>query len=234
MNNNFTKMPGTETSGDCQYSLLKTIKQDVSGIETSKYATDKVPQMSFADVQNLYKQDQMSANLQDANHHLQPKHDTGLGECSQQIEIEKSMLPQMNMGSNEFCHGDDGLKMNQLPSDDEKPYPCPECIKRFSRSDGLRKHMLTHTGEKPYSCSQCCKRFTRTDHLKKHMMIHTGEKPHSCPQCFKRFARADHMKKHLMTHSSTKPYPCAQRTVQVGHEKKDLLTQNSSMPPSHS
>ena len=90
-------MPGTETSGDCQYSLLKTIKQDVSGIETSKYATDKVPQMSFADVQNLYKQDQMSANLQDANHHLQPKHDTGLGECSQQIEIEKSMLPQMNM-----------------------------------------------------------------------------------------------------------------------------------------
>uniref|UniRef100_A0A8C5AUQ9 C2H2-type domain-containing protein n=1 Tax=Gadus morhua TaxID=8049 RepID=A0A8C5AUQ9_GADMO len=93
---------------------------------------------------------------------------------------------------------------------DEKPYCCYQCMKRFSRKGVLNRHMMTHEGVKPYKCDQCMKCFGESSKLKLHMRTHTGEKPYKCDQCTKSFSHKDYLNIHMRTHSGEKPYKCDQ------------------------
>ena len=90
----------------------------------------------------------------------------------------------------------------------ERPYPCPDCDKRFKQSGALKAHVRTHTGEKPYSCPHCDKRYRQPNLLKGHLRIHTGEKPHICPLCGNRFSQVSILNAHLKTHAGEKLHAC--------------------------
>ncbi|CAL8407011.1 unnamed protein product [Arctogadus glacialis] len=100
---------------------------------------------------------------------------------------------------------------------DEKPYCCYQCMKRFSRKGCLNRHMMTHEGVKPYKCDQCMKCFGASSKLKLHMRTHSGEKPYKCDQCTMRFSRKDTLNRHMRTHSGEKPYNCDQCTMRFSH-----------------
>lgn len=48
---------------------------------------------------------------------------------------------------------------------------CPKCGKGFKHAGDMKRHLLTHTGEKPYVCPHCLFRCSRSDSLLRHMHI---------------------------------------------------------------
>ena len=89
----------------------------------------------------------------------------------------------------------------------EKPYPCNQCPKAFSRNSHLKNHLTIHTCEKKYPCNLCPKAFSTDSNLKNHMRIHSGEIPYPCNQCAKVFSVSSYLKKHLRINSGEKLYP---------------------------
>lgn len=68
----------------------------------------------------------------------------------------------------------DALNLAELENE-EKPFKCNMCDKKFSRKLTLTRHMQTHSGFKPFECHICGKRLSRkhvlVQHLKTHLFI---------------------------------------------------------------
>ncbi|XP_060029017.1 zinc finger protein 48 isoform X2 [Erinaceus europaeus] len=91
---------------------------------------------------------------------------------------------------------------------EDRPYSCNDCGKRFVLSCSLLSHQRSHLGPKPFSCDVCGKEFARGSDLVKHLRVHTGEKPYLCPECGKGFADSSARVKHLRTHGGARPHAC--------------------------
>ena len=74
--------------------------------------------------------------------------------------------------------GSNGQELEQ-----DRPYPCEVCGRKFIRATHLRRHMRIHTGEKPFGCHICGQRYARGDYLRAHIQAHRREKIHKCKHC---------------------------------------------------
>ncbi|EME78247.1 uncharacterized protein MYCFIDRAFT_7171, partial [Pseudocercospora fijiensis CIRAD86] len=56
----------------------------------------------------------------------------------------------------------------------ERPHPCHECGKCFTRREHLRRHAIIHLGQKPFACTVrgCTRAFYRSDQLLRHSRTH--------------------------------------------------------------
>uniref|UniRef100_A0A8C7I3C6 Zinc finger protein 771-like n=1 Tax=Oncorhynchus kisutch TaxID=8019 RepID=A0A8C7I3C6_ONCKI len=117
----------------------------------------------------------------------------------------------------------------------EKPYPCPDCGKkfRFAHSGGLREHERIHSGEKPHTCTVCGKSFTQKGSLRVHLRTHTGERPYSCAVCGKSYTQNEFLKVHQRTHTGERPYSCSvcgKGFAQIGNLKKHQRIHTGEKP----
>lgn len=77
----------------------------------------------------------------------------------------------------------------------ERPYPCPQCNKRFKVKHHLVYHLRVHSGERPYKCETCNSTFTQTSSLKTHIQAKHWKSCmcRNCGQLFKsRFFMSQH------------------------------------------
>ena len=57
-------------------------------------------------------------------------------------------------------------------NNDEKPFGCEYCEKRFAQANYAKIHERIHTGEKPFACNICDYKSTNSGNLMKHVKIH--------------------------------------------------------------
>src|SRR5277367_6674205 len=59
-----------------------------------------------------------------------------------------------------------------MPSQKKSRLVCGDCPKTFGRLEHLRRHQKNHTGEKPFECPLCQRKFSRSDNRKQHISSH--------------------------------------------------------------
>lgn len=113
---------------------------------------------------------------------------------------------------------------------DDKPFQCSICLKKFKVKLYLTRHMAYHEIDKVFSCEICGKSFRRREYLRIHRLrVHEYEninkniaehenvqevddKPFECSICLKKFKQKIYLKKHMVRHETNKPntpYSCA-------------------------
>ena len=79
-----------------------------------------------------------------------------------------SKLEPVMFGKSEELNTDELNKKNN----DEKPFGCEYCEKRFAQANYAKIHERIHTGEKPFACKYCNYKTTNSSNLKKHERTH--------------------------------------------------------------
>ena len=89
--------------------------------------------------------------------------------------------------------------------EEEKPFECLECGKKFAKAILLRDHRKRHFEKGGYECSYCPKTFFTPIKLREHVRVHTGETPLSCNICGKGFKRHSNLSEHKRIHDANRP-----------------------------
>ncbi|KAH3899849.1 C2H2-type zinc finger protein SCDLUD_004147 [Saccharomycodes ludwigii] len=110
----------------------------------------------------------------------------GQGKTKSTDRSENNLETNSNIVTNNFSENSKNnivttSTMNVNSDDNEKPFKCSECIKRFKRQEHLKRHFRSvHSDERPYPCTLCDKKFSRSDnltqHLKTHLKTHNSKK----------------------------------------------------------
>ncbi|XP_044739140.1 zinc finger protein 600-like [Chrysoperla carnea] len=124
-----------------------------------------------------------------------------------QILIKEEILAENNIVQHELISDQDEtdkldhkLKLeteNALKSQQNKPYSCDFCDKRFKHRVNLSIHKRLHSGKRPFSLT-----------LDAHKAIHRGERNYSCDMCGKRYFHYDSLTVHKRIHGVERSYPC--------------------------
>lgn len=127
-------------------------------------------------------------------------------------------------------------KYTHMP-EDQYPYACERCPKRFIAVKAFKEHMMRHDNIKKFVCSICGMRKISQRELNTHMNYHTKAKQYPCPlcpsvfnangnlklhndrvhlglknykceYCDQKFSKAETLKHHEMIHTGEKPHKC--------------------------
>ncbi|XP_010888984.3 zinc finger protein 678 isoform X2 [Esox lucius] len=82
-----------------------------------------------------------------------------------------------------FCKQNLLMVRHKQFHDEERPFPCGVCGKRFLSRSHYTEHQRVHTGERPFPCDQCERSFTTHHNLKRHQTIHAKEEAYRCRKC---------------------------------------------------
>lgn len=134
-------------------------------------------------------------------------------------------------------------KLSRKTNDDDKPYKCASCQRRFSRADSLEKHngnpCRRIPDEKPFECAHCGRSFVRMANLKKHNQntcVRTAD-DYECAHCLRRFKLKSvleaHIKLvHLMKYvSKCLPCPHCDKTFTVRTSLTDHIRIHTGAKP---
>ncbi|CEG43481.1 zinc finger protein 37-like [Plasmopara halstedii] len=90
--------------------------------------------------------------------------------------------------------------------DEQKLYQCKHCKARYTYNHGLTRHMKrSHWNENlPFECSKCLKRFKKNSELQAHAYVHTGVLPFECEDCGERFLKRFWLTRHQRKHTANK------------------------------
>ena len=92
-------------------------------------------------------------------------------------------------------------KRKQIQHNDERPFQCRVCDKRFKQTSHLKRHSATHSSDRPFQCEVCDKSFKQKATLKRHFATHSGERPFQCEVCDKSYTRNSTLMAHARTHT---------------------------------
>ena len=101
-------------------------------------------------------------------------------------------------------------KYSRHTKNEDLPFACSYCSKRFPEKRHMQEHMLSHSDAKPFVCDTCGKAFARKRNLDRHNMMHTDERPFQCTICGNRFRERRYVKEHMLTHDKNRErlYQC--------------------------
>jgi len=104
--------------------------------------------------------------------------------------------------------------------EDDRPYHCNACDKKFRQLGHLQQHIRIHTNDRPYQCAHCEKAFKQKSQVNQHERIHTGEKPYQCNICFRAYPQAGQLYSHKKSsHGLDARIKNQHMSVQIEHNK---------------
>ncbi|XP_017769673.1 PREDICTED: zinc finger protein 271-like [Nicrophorus vespilloides] len=143
------------------------------------------------------------------------------------------------------CKQNYEIHMNAV-HENQKPYECDKCDKKFPYLNSLKCHMLQHTNKsypcdtcekvfnhpsslvyhkeaehnngRKFICNKCKKCFKHKQLLLRHQLVHTNERPHVCKHCEASFKTRANLLNHMPTHTGEKKYYCTQCGQSFAHK----------------
>ena len=124
-------------------------------------------------------------SIAQSSEHTEPERDMAKVKCEICLKIMcKSSLGPQALGKHMRIHND------------ERPFECNVCAKKFHTKENLTAHKRIHTGERPFKCDICDRKFKQSGHLIGHKRIHTGEEPYECDVCLRKFTQNSNLQTH--------------------------------------
>uniref|UniRef100_A0A8C3T3K8 Uncharacterized protein n=1 Tax=Chelydra serpentina TaxID=8475 RepID=A0A8C3T3K8_CHESE len=124
------------------------------------------------------------------------------------VEAQEMFLRRAEGNFSQWCKDPKETTGQHTSHDEEKPYKCLDCGKRFCFSEKLSTHQRTHTGEEPYKCLECGKSFNKKPSLIIHQRLHTGKRPHTCLDYGKSCSKSSSLIKNARIHTGERPCKC--------------------------
>ncbi|KAK1335032.1 hypothetical protein QTO34_004608 [Cnephaeus nilssonii] len=171
---------------------------------------------------------------------LQPKPDRGITFMKPDRHDPRALLPAAHH-SWEPTHREripnprtlGPLGLQEVPSWEGTPHPCPVCGESFWKKNHVEKHQGSHLKDQPHGawkkfskqadlqhqwsiprgqrhfrCHECGRSFCLKRDLLKHLAAHTGKSPLQCPECNTCFHHKWALFSHHLLHQGENPSQC--------------------------
>ncbi|XP_055540432.1 zinc finger protein OZF-like [Wyeomyia smithii] len=193
--------------------LRNCLKQEKETIDTLETETDAVPMISFKVIYDEILEPEPIEYV-DTVHQRPTEKETAWEKPVKSPEIKSAKLDNFTCTTVRCCGCETIFESNdelvthskkfhesQRTSNEERPFECTVCYKRYISEKGLKLHKKGIYHIKQFQCVICGKRFNNTINLTNHERSHSKLKPFECTHCPKSFGSRSNLLAHLKLHS---------------------------------